>query len=229
MSKIRYKASKNNGLIYYDSYADFDLVTALVRSFHDSDIHQNQSVIDALASMTNGNTYQFFNDVNIVKYEETISITENTIVNAEYKGTFDSFEKAVLADYTTVSVSSDGWSYTGLIFDYKPAEPYNGTNIVRYAKYTGRKNAYGYAIPDYEVRVQVKTLSVTHDEYEISYSDIAEKIIANTSSSNPSEATNANNFLKVIADSIFDQDETKQFIKPSELTEVFETNKIIRG
>lgn len=223
-----YKAYKTNQRQYYDSFADFDLVTALVRSFHDSDIRQNQAVTVALASITKGNVYQWFNDIDVIKYKETTSITENTIVNAKWKGTFDSFEKAVLADYTPVSVSSDGWSYTGLIFDYKPAEPYNGTNIVRYAKYTGRKNAYGYAIGDYVVRVEVKTLSVTQKEYEIAYSDIAKKIIANTSSLNPSEALAANNFLKAIANSIFDQYETKQFVKLSDLLSQLERNKTLR-
>ncbi len=223
-----YTAYKTNQRQYYDSFADFDLVTALVRSFHDSDIRQNQAVTVALASITKGNVYQWFNDIDVIKYKETTSITENTIVNHEWKGTFDSFEKAVLADYTPVS-SGDGWSYTGLIFDYKPAEPYRGTNIVRYAKYTGRKNAYGYAIGDHEVRVEVKTLSVTQKEYEIAYSDIAEKIIANTSSLNPSEALDANNFLKAIANSIFDQDETKQFVKPSDLLSQLERNKTLRA
>ena len=68
---IHYTAHKTNQRDFYDSYADFDLLTALVRSFHDTDMQQWQGVSDAIEALSaNAKNYTFD--------------TENDVINIQY-------------------------------------------------------------------------------------------------------------------------------------------------
>mgnify|MGYP003609293533 FL=1 len=62
----------------------------------------------------------------------------------------------------------------------------------------------------------------------ISFVQIAQKIISNTSSSNQAISLLAEAFLEAVANSIFNAESSKQFVKLSDLLPQFELHKTLR-
>ena len=213
---IRYTAYKTNEVSYYDSFANFNLVTALVRSFHDSDMQQWQAVIDACNELTGVTDWVFdatnehilYNDPNIdsINYYKSTS-TAATIYNSAK----DACTSAEVMNRLSHSNGSGGIfaNYINPICYY--TQMFYGSNRVI--------NLQVYQEP----RTAPLDISST-----ISFTQIAQKIISNTSSTNEGMSLLAEAYIDGVANSIFNSDESKQFVKIEDLIPQLEANKVLR-
>lgn len=74
---------------------------------------------------------------------------------------------------------------------------------------------------------QVKYMEL-EEELTVPFHLIADQIILNLTSSNTEIPAFAETYLEAVADSIFDEDESKQFVKLSDLAPLFEANAVLR-
>ena len=70
--------------------------------------------------------------------------------------------------------------------------------------------------------------SVELPESYKSFNEIAQKIISNASSSDQGVSLMAEAYLDNVANSINETDESKRFVKPSDLNGMFELNKTVK-
>jgi len=215
-----YTAYKTNQREYYDSYANFDLTAAIVRSLHDSDMQQWQAVIDACNELTKVDTW-FFDNVN----ERVIYIFDlNTVSKYLYRSPNNGQYYNATIDAVNAIVCSRWYNQC-------------------YIKKETIRNQYldldwcGYDISSgMKLCSQIQVESIPNTNYDpnlvenryISYEAIAQKIISNASSSNEAISLLAETYLEAVANSIFYADESKQFVKPSDLIGQFEPNKTLR-
>lgn len=211
-----YAAYKTNQRDFYDSYVDLDLTEAIVRSLHDSNMQQWQAVIDACNELTGVTDWVFdatnehilYNDPNIdsINYYKSTS-TATTIYNSAK----DACTSAEVMNRLSYSNGSGGIfaNYIKPICYY--TQMFYGSNRVI--------NLQVYQAP----RTAPLDISST-----ISFTQIAQKIISNTSSSNQAISLLAEAYLENVAQSIFNTDESKRFVKLSDLINQLEENKVLR-
>jgi len=215
-----YTAYKTNQREYYDSYANLDLTEAIVRSLHDSNMQQWQAVKDAANELTNGAAYTFDN-VN----ERVIYIFDlNTVSKYLYR-------------------SSDNGQYYNATIDAVNAVVCSRWYNQCYIEKETVRNQYldldwcGYDV-SYGTKLcsQIIVESIPNTSYDpnlvenryISYKAIAQQIISNTSSSDQGVSLLAEAYIESVGNSIFNSDESKQFVKISDLLSQFELNKTLR-
>lgn len=215
-NNIRYTAYKTNQQDFYDSYANFDLITALVRSFHDTDMQQWQAVINACNELTSVTDWTF--DTENIKYRGDLdkSITsEYYWDNGAVGKIFYDPDESCLATFYHIGLDR--------LWDFVRHD--NGQCLVR-NKTDGRVVDGGGSgarlnNPLYNPNAQA-------EEKTISFDVIAQKIISNSQSSNQAISLLAEAFLDVVAKSICNSDGSKQFIKLTDLISQFEFHKILR-
>jgi len=211
-----YTAYKTNQRDYYDSYADLDLTAAIIRSLHDADMQQWQAVKDACNGLTGvtdwvidtANSCILYNDPNIdpINYYKK-NYASTTIYNSA-------------KDACTSDEVMDMLNY-----DYGP-----GGEFYQYDRTVCRYNQmyYGsYRNINVQIFQGVRTVPVDTTT-AISFAQIAEKIISNTSSSNQAISLLAEAYLENVAKSIFNSEESKQFVTMADLIDKFELNKVLR-
>ena len=213
---IKLYGYKTNGIDTYDSFATFSLETALVRSFHDTDMQQWQAVIDACNELTGVTDWVFdatnehilYNDPNIdsINYYKSTS-TATTIYNSAK----DACTSAEVMDRLSYSNGSGGIfaNYINPVCYY--TQMFYGSNRV--------------------INLQVYQASRTAPldiSSTISFTQIAQKIISNTSSTNEGMSLLAEAYIDGVANSIFNSDESKQFVKIEDLIPQLEANKVLR-
>lgn len=200
-----YTAYKTNQRDYYDSYADLDLTAAIVRSLHDTDMQQWQAVKDALQILTSTSTYSF---------------------------------KDGYIEYESIDVNSGPYSQ---IIDNKKGHEYMGKNMQDACSLHAEKYGYifnyvaTYNSRDYVCQMANVRLPVTYYKKDYTYilktiqfTELAQRIISNLQSSNEGTSLLAEAYVETVAKSIFAIDESKQFVKLSDLIAQFEANKTLR-
>lgn len=224
---IRYTAHKTNQRNYYDSFANFDLITALVRSFYDIDMQQWQAIKDAANQLT-GVTNWFFDLANnsisydIKPKDEYLS----QYIYAYFSGypscsTKNSFNLAEIAAY---AAQCYGQYYLG-----NPNLPYRVSdwNNNRASVYIMRDGVeWPYSIyrsdnPSYNPNIQAERRSVP-------LLNAAQKILTNTLSTDQGMSLLAEAYCDNVAKSLFNMDPAKQFVKLSDLLSQFDLNKTLR-
>lgn len=222
-----YTAYKTNQREYYDSYANLDLTAAIVQSFHDSDMQQWQAVKDAANQLT-GVTNWFFDLANN-------SISYDVAPKDKY---LSKYTYSYLQGYTSCSnknsfnldeVVAYAAKCYGQYYYRNPNLPYrlssfNNNMASVYLTYNGTE--YPYSIyrssnPSYNPAIEAERKSVPLET-------VVQKIISNASSSNQAISLLAEAYLEAVANSIFNVDESKQFVKLSDLLSQFELNKTLR-
>lgn len=200
-----YTAYKTNQREYYDSYANLDLTQAIVLSLHDADMQQWQAVKDAIYSLANTATYTFKNDQ--VEYTTTdpnsgpySSILRDSIQIKYYGKNRQQACELYAATY--------GYTFNYLV---------TFNNVDFYCEMASARIGVGYTASAY-----------TYITKNLSYLEIAQKIISNTTSSNQAISLLAETYVEAVANSISNADESKQFVKLSDLTGQFELNKTLR-
>lgn len=235
-----YTAYKTNQREYYDSYANLDLTTAIVLSLSDTDMQQWQAVRDACNQLT-GVTDWYFDTVNeCVSYTQLP--TSSNGAATEYDAFFYSEISSATSGYRTPELSCEataafsrsssngdylGYYFTHIAPNYDPANGANGCIGTAYNKYSGENyGAYSWAVygkpnPNYNPNAITPTLTKT-------FLEIAIQIISNISSSNEAISLLAEVYLEAVANSIYNADESKQFVKLSDLLSQLELNKTLR-
>lgn len=213
-NNIRYTAYKTNQRDYYDSYADFDLVTALVRSFDDEDMRNLEGFSSAINSLfglehTNltfdgtvfiSNQYRY----KLLGYQGSNKVTDPTNYFYLYELNYVLFNNSAMQHYGTTS-----WDYM-----HYSINNVQGAGVVYILR-----NGYNSI-----------SLIVTREKYDavVTAVQVAQMIISNTSSSDQAISLLAEAYIEAVANSIFNADESKQFVKLSDLLSQFELNKTLR-
>lgn len=210
-----YTAYKTNQREYYDSYANLDLTEAIIKSLHDSDMQQWQAVKDACNQLTGNRSYAMDADNNRIKYFGDIANAANLQYAYRWRhevtsayGYEATAEKACMRQaasagrtFTHIGSSSGGWTWC-------------------YASGASWQVLYEQN-PYYNP-------NATGETFYVSFETIAQKIISNASSSNQGTSIFAEAYLENVAQSIFSTDESKQFVKITDLIDLFELNKYLR-
>jgi len=231
-SAIIQAESKTNGFETYDSYADFDLVTALVRSFHDTDMQQWQAVKDAANQLTGVTDWTLDNSTKSVSYsppsldpttaDPTSKFTYRriggyaTLCDRNYNvKNYESLEEDALSCYLShgrVGSVTYVRSVDGLI-----EVRIDGSNRYYNALYEETQN------PNYDPNYVSLAPSSS-----LPYEKLAEKIVSNASAEDQGVSLSAETYVETVAQSIFVSNESKQFVKLSDLISQFELNKTLR-
>lgn len=213
-----YTAYKTNQREYYDSFADIDLTDAIIRSFHDTDMQQWQGFKEAVNSLTGVTDWIVDLANNQISYKE---ISDPNLVLSKYLWTCIYFsnkypyrDSAEYAESICLLNIPEGRS-----FGYMSAYDFEGF----YCHWSwGSDYVRKSPNPNYNPNGGVVT------EKYISFSQIAEKIISNLQSSNEGTSLLAEVYLEAVANSIFNTNPSKQFVKLSDLLSQFELNKTLR-
>ena len=216
-----YTAYKTNQREYYDSYANLDLTTAIVRSLHDADMQQWQAVKDAANQLTGVSSWSFDLPGKQLVYKQPA----DPYVSAEYSYRCLVGSSTFLADSLMTCAQSYA-EYNNLTFVGCP--PFTPTSPYQYPSCNFRYpngNYTGFVVAD--TFWNPREIAEAPDEY-LSFQIVAQKIISNASSSNQAISLLAETYLETVANSISNADPAKQFAKLSDLLSQFETNKTLR-
>lgn len=211
----RYTASKTNTNDYYDSYADLDLTEAIVRALHDSDMQKWQAVIDAANELTGVTDWVWDVANNSVNYKDP----DSNLSTYQFLYGINSIELgSTPAIACSISSKRTESQWVGKLrldtsrgtFGYCVSDAYpNGWHIMQHPN------------PAYDPSAEQNTKSIPFDV-------VAQKIISNSQSSNQAISLLAEAFLETVAKSIFNTNESKQFVKLVDLIDQFELNKVRR-
>lgn len=209
-----YKAYKFDNVTTLESYANLDLTVAIVRSLHDSDMQQWQAVKDACNELTGQVEYFFDKDNERIFYFSTVDDPEHPTNEYLYRIDYGSptiFLPTVSDVCRTAQLrqNPDRQNFEICVI--------HGSAIM--LSYSWSLVGSVMLNPAYDPSAELPKSYKSFDE-------IAQKIISNTSSSNQGTSLLAEAYLENVAQSIFSTDESKQFVKLSDLTSQFEENKI---
>lgn len=227
-STAHYKAFKTNQRDYYDSYADFDLVTALVRSFHDADMQQWQAVKDAANELTGVTNWVVDTKNNFVTYTNSIDLNkylQYVYNNVQYSERYREF----VFNVNDAQEKHSKWNLA--VYKYNSPSVCNlkSTSSKISCTVTIAHPSYGKLSADYQRIVNPNyDPAYIPEQLNISFISLAQKIISNTQSSNQSISLLAEAYVEAVAKSIFNPNESKQFVKLSDLLSQFEINKTLR-
>jgi len=225
-----YTAYKTNQREYYDSYANLDLIAAIVQSLHDNDMQQWQAVVDAITTLTGSTSYTWEAEISQISYKGEVESKACKFDGSDCTDTpylyrhidrsdrYSSIEAAALSDCRSalicelVSYTGPRGSYYDVVMRYKGG-PFDGVG-----NYTWPVEYYTNLSYD---------PNTSNSQY-VSFDAIAQKIISNASSSNQATSLLAETYVEAVANSIFSTDQSKQFVKLSNLLSQFELNKTLR-
>lgn len=211
-----YTAYKTNQREYYDSYANLDLTEAIVQSLHDADMQQWQAVKDALNTLTQTSSWTFDNVNKLVSYNAPIDSNGVVVATDKYGYGHINFGQTL---YKTVKGACKVFAPSAVNFYI------NGQNCQAWAK----DDAEIVAAVSFEKRANPNyNVSAPPIKITLAYQQVAKKIISNTQSTNQAISLLAEAYVDAVANSIFNADESKQFVKFSDLLSQFELNKTLR-
>jgi uncharacterized protein YmfQ (DUF2313 family) len=207
-----YTAYKTNQREYYDSYANWNLKEAIVSSLTDGEMQQWQAVknaISQLSGVTSWNSDPINSRVSYVKKTEVWQISGNVY------GTKTGPSPEYLCFYYSL-INAD-WGYATPAYTLDSAGK-TGSCRIQYKTNPSQITNSGY----------LQRLSQTSATQYLTFNEIADKIIAHTSSTDQGVALFAETYLETIAKSIFNLEQSKQFVKTIDLIPQIELNKTLR-
>ena len=213
---IKYTAYKTNGVSYYNSFANFDLVTALVRSFHDSELQQYVAFTTAVEQLIGAVDWVLDPANNQIVY----TIPQEPLTGQYVWRYVDSFDTAQQACKSAL-VGSSGYTF-------QRAEILSPDRAACYIRSTS-DNAILYnnevnrvVNPNYDPNAQ-------EEQKTLPLNVVAQKVISNAES-NPDEILKmlSEDYINIVANSVFDVNTSKQFVKLEDLIPQLEVNKVLR-
>ena len=215
-SIAHYTAYKTNQREYYDSYANLDLTDAIIRSFHNADMQQWQAFIDAVNELTGVNNWTIDASNTCILYNDPNIDPINYYKNHDGSTTIYNSAKDACTSNEVITRLSNSYGPGGEFYSY------NKTICYYNQMFYGSNRSINIQIYEVVRAVPVDT------SIAISFVQIAQKIISNTSSSNQAISLLAEAFLEAVANSIFNAESSKQFVKLSDLLPQFELHKTLR-
>ena len=226
---VKYTAYNTNGISYYDSFANFDLVTTLLRSFHDSDLQQYVAFKTAVEQLTNNSDWVLDPVNNQIVYTKP---NDPTVPDPTKRYVY-TVNNTVVSAGTANNPESACQSYAQANF--------NKTRGVRVATQNSQTAPYKcFNIPEDGPTQDFNIFAVSNPVYDpnavpddkpksIPLDVVAQKVISNAESS-PDEILKllSQDYINLVAESIFNTDTSKQFVKLEDLIPQLEVNKVLR-
>lgn len=235
-SNIRYTAYKTNQHDYYDSYADFALITAIQRSLHNAEMQQSQTIKYVCDKLTGVTTWTFDNTNESVAYSKATNLYQEGKYRFKSTSSVDTWfidpMDAIGFELQYFNQSSPSITHTFVEFTVTPEQWIADRSET--ILWTLHRFWYGVInddIPNQQLTSEDNpdyNPNATSPIENISYLQIAQALILDASSSDQNVAVPAQAYLDNVANSIFNVDPVKQFVKPTDLFNQFEQNKILR-
>ena len=218
---IKYTAYKTNILNYYDSFALADLVQTLVKSFHDPDLQQYAAFTTAVEQLIGVVDWVLDLANNRIRYAGTVNKVCTTF--GDCSGYENLWESNTAKIYTVpdcvAEVGSSGWWGNTLTIYLSPTAvecrgSISGTSIALFNRVTN---------PAYDPNDAV-------EENYLPLTTVAQKVISNAELGEDEVLKLlSEDYIKLVAESIFNTDTAKQFVKLENLIPQLETNKVLRS
>ena len=208
---IRYTGYKTNGINTYDSFADFDLETALVRSFHDSDLQQYVAFTTAVEQLIGAVDWVLDPTNNQIKYY-------NPGLNYSIGDTYGNTPSETCSKRANfiLSFNPDYLSVKQATVSSKNGKFYCTIDV------QGKNRVYDFGT------AEIKKTEVDREE-TIPLEVVAQKVISNADSSEDEVLKLlSEDYINLVANSVFDSNPSKQFIKIEDIIPQLETNKVLR-
>ena len=217
-STAHYTAFKTNQREYYDSYANLDLAAAIVRSLSDTDMQQWQAVKDAVNELTGVTNWVLDPANNQIVYTEPQECNLNNCSPTvpyiyEFAGRYPGVYFSTIEQACAFYDIHDGNAWYGSV--------YAEGNYCRSDALPIVEAPSMYSNPAYDPTAE-------EEQKTLPLAVVAQKVISNASSSNEAISLLAEAYLEAVANSIFNTDPSKQFVKLSDLFSQFELNKTLR-
>ena len=225
---IRYTAYKTNGVSYYDSFANFDLVTALVRSFHDSDLQQYVAFTNAVEQLIGGVDWVLDPANNQIKYKEIVCSDGSKDCASEflYQAQWDTTQ----TDWHYSRQSA--CSATAARMASATGNPWKWARYSQYQECVmeNKKDPANIVTVYVSVFTKPNDTPVEVEEKTIPLETVAQKVISNAESS-PDEILKllSQDYINLVAESVFNTDTSKQFVNLEDLVPQLENNKVLRS
>ena len=223
---IKYTAYKTNEVSYYDSFANFDLVTALVRSFHDSDLQQYVAFTTAVEQLIGAVDWVLDpanNQIVYTKKNDPLAPPSPSDLLGYQATNFCTGQSIILASQQ----AANNYNCNYASCNSRPpqtATPIEGTNTVRCTEGFTMPRAYPVSNPNYDPN------AVPDDKPKsIPLEVVAAQVISNAASS-ADEVLKllSEDYINIVANSVFDSNPSKQFVKLEDLIPQLEANKVLR-
>lgn len=211
-----YTAYKTNQREYYDSYANLDLTAAIVRSLHDTDMQQWQAVKDAGNQLTGVNDWVLNPANNQIQYYPPNSDPSDP----DYQWIYNRVRYN-----SATTVCREFWS------QFAPAWAFHSvSNSEREYPVCVGFNAEEKRYDSYQPTQRVARTEPIEEQEEktLPLDVVAAQVILNAESSDQGIFLLAQVYIEEVAKSIFNADESKQFVKPTNLRSQFDQNKTLR-
>lgn len=219
---IKYTAYKTNSLEYYDSFAETSLETALVNSFLDSDL-QTYSAFTTAVEQLIGDVNWFIDSMNNqVSYDSPpTGYSDPTLQYYFQIGTGATAIRAATKDAVCyawfLKINTSGnVTYNGVSGNIcqttvgTSQTPNNTTTITQVIN------------PNYDPEAE-------REQETLPLAVVAQKVISNAESSEDEVLKLlSEDYITLVANSIFDNNPAKQFVKLSDLNSQLEANKVLR-
>ncbi|WP_335999444.1 hypothetical protein [Acinetobacter johnsonii] len=241
---IHYSAYKTNHRNFYDSYADFDLITALVRSFHDADMQQWQAMKVALFDLIGNSQYSWDTAHEVILYFQDDPQIPTNACSLPYLLKSDSSNALITTSEAIEEIKKNATTRKpnefAIDFGLISSISCDGTSIgsrvtIEFTRtwcssYCAPGSVYTWGgAPTGGTRYYtIQGVANLSQPQELPFKSIAQQIITNVSSSNEGESLLAQAYLETVALSIFNSKESKQFVKLADITSHLESNKTLR-
>ena len=225
---IKYTTYKTNEVSYYDSFANFNLVTALVRSFHDSDLQQYVAFTTAVEQLLGAVDWVLDPANNQIKYIDPNAPTDPNSPALPYyyfvdfwgiNKKFSSVNEACIFVFKTA-----GWAGAVPPIPSGYGCSLDGNSIAAYSP-GGSFGSIGSRLenPAYDPTAE------DNREKTIPLETVAQKVISNAESGEDEVLKLlSEDYINLVVNSVFDSNPSKQFVKLEDLIPQLETNKILR-
>ena len=223
---IKYTAYKTNGVSYYDSFANFDLVTALVRSFHDSDLQQYAAFNTAVEQLIGSVDWVLDPENNQIVYTKPLDPTDPSVqfIWSYNDAQFATPQGACQAYLDFSSGSPKNYVNGGVYISSNTFECLIAIHQVSTGQYLrdDKVRVTGGYNPAYDPDAEV-------EEKYLPLPTVAQQVISNTDSS-ADEVLKllSEDYINLVANSVFDSNPSKQFVKLEDLIPQLEANKVLR-
>jgi len=243
---IKYTAYKTNSLDYYDSFALAYLNQALVNSFHDSDLQQYAAFTTAVEQLTGATDWVLDPANNQIRYTKPENNDPTLPPNVPYvyhfsisgvKQYYSTFNAAALAD-ADYFISDYNSRYPSRQLSYlSHTVPTWQETEVTSKNYVVTVSASSGKNPDTYTRTVTRAINPGYDptqeeeqEKTLPLDEVAQKVISNAKSSeNEVLKLLSEDYITLVAESIFNTDTNRQFVTLEDLESQLEANKVLRN
>lgn len=226
---VRYTASKTNGKQFASSYAEIDLIAALVRSFADIDMQQWQAVKNAANQLTGVDDWVLDPANNSIIYTKPNQCLQNgsDCPSNRYLYKLDGVIYSNQSDPCNLVLTQSQKK------QYKAVEWPAANQPQSLCRYQTSSGSYttlgGLSVEVINNPAYDPSATEENQPKSLPLETVAQKVISSAESLDQGISLLAETYIKTVAKSIFSSDQSKQFVKQDDLVSQFEENKVIEN